>query len=451
MATPLVSAEQLKIVSIRLEADRYNKPLFLSGDGKSGIVVEVNIYEDLSKGYLTGGIIIQDDLDIYRVADLVGTERIVVEFESPDRSSGVITKTFIIEEITDNIKTNDQSSFLSMALIEDIKFYNDLIRFSKAYTGTGEDIISAIAKDKLGREVVIESKVSSFQQAFRYIVPFQDPLSAINTVLSKMTTESGLPFFFYSSVIDNKFYLTDLETIIKEESFNKDRPFVFDQFNTVQSDIESQAVNITNLNLGLLENTLEIALDGGMGSQYNSINATTGSPFKFHIDMGDWFARLTEAELFPREQNFIAFDKKFIADPSQFDNKTITDYNTKIVTRVTSQPYNDTNSFSQEAYPAAEIYTMIRKSAISHLMRNIYSINMPGLLFSVNNIKTCVGHQVRMNVKRNNTDIKTNTTIDEKRSGDFVILAKRHCFDVVGERHTVALNLSKLASRSIQE
>ncbi len=214
MATPLVSAEQLKIVSIRLEADRYNQPLFLAGNGRSGVVVEVNIYEDLSKGFLTGGIVIQDDLDIYRVADLVGTERIVVEFETPDRSSGLITKTFIIEEITDNIKTNDQSSFLSMALIEDIKFYNDLIRFSKAYTGTGEDIISAIAKDKLGREVVIESKVSSFQQAFRYIVPFQDPLSAIYTVLSKMTTETGLPFFFYSSVVDNKFYLTDLQTII---------------------------------------------------------------------------------------------------------------------------------------------------------------------------------------------------------------------------------------------
>ena len=450
MATPLVSAEQLKIVSIRLEADRYNQPLFLAGNGRSGVVVEVNIYEDLSKGFLTGGIVIQDDLDIYRVADLVGTERIVVEFETPDRSSGLITKTFIIEEITDNIKTNDQSSFLSMALIEDIKFYNDLIRFSKAYTGTGEEIISAIAKDKLGREVVIESKVSSFQQAFRYIVPFQDPLSAIYTVLSKMTTETGLPFFFYSSVVDNKFYLTDLQTIIQEKSFNEVMPFVYDQFNTAKSDIESQAVNITNLDLGLLENTLEIALDGGMGSQYNSVNATTGSPFKFHIDMGDWFARLTEAELFPKEQNFIAFDKKFIADPLQFDNKSITDYNTKIVTRVTSQPYNDTNGFSQEAYPAAEIYTMIRKSVISHLMKNIYSINMPGLLFGFS-IKTCVGHQVRMNVKRNNTDINTNTTIDEKRSGDFVILSKRHCFDIVGERHTVALNLSKLASRSIQE
>jgi len=450
MATPLVSAEQLKIVSIRLEADRYNQPLFLAGNGRSGVVVEVNIYEDLSKGFLTGGIVIQDDLDIYRVADLVGTERIVVEFETPDRSSGLITKTFIIEEITDNIKTNDQSSFLSMALIEDIKFYNDLIRFSKAYTGTGEEIISAIAKDKLGREVVIESKVSSFQQAFRYIVPFQDPLSAIYTVLSKMTTETGLPFFFYSSVVDNKFYLTDLQTIIQEKSFNEVMPFVYDQFNTAKSDIESQAVNITNLDLGLLENTLEIALDGGMGSQYNSVNATTGSPFKFHIDMADWFARLTEAELFPKEQNFIAFDKKFIADPLQFDNKSITDYNTKIVTRVTSQPYNDTNGFSQEAYPAAEINTMIRKSVISHLMKNIYSINMPGLLFGFS-IKTCVGHQVRMNVKRNNTDINTNTTIDEKRSGDFVILSKRHCFDIVGERHTVALNLSKLASRSIQE
>lgn len=54
----IVSAEQLKILSITLDAERFNRSLFLAVGKGDGIVVEVNIYEDLSKGYLTGNMII---------------------------------------------------------------------------------------------------------------------------------------------------------------------------------------------------------------------------------------------------------------------------------------------------------------------------------------------------------------------------------------------------------
>ena len=94
-----------------------------------------------------------------------------------------------------------------------------------------------------------------------------------------MTTESGMPFFFYSSIIDNKFYLTDLETILKTESFNVNRPFVYDQSNTIRDDLESQIVNIAAIKSTLSENTHEIAQNGAIGSNYESVNATTGHNF----------------------------------------------------------------------------------------------------------------------------------------------------------------------------
>ena len=95
----IVSAEQLRIINIRLDSERFNRPLFISNAGESsGIVIEANIYEDLSKPFLTGDIIIQDDQDIYRLADISGTERIIIDFESPDQSGAVITINFIISE-----------------------------------------------------------------------------------------------------------------------------------------------------------------------------------------------------------------------------------------------------------------------------------------------------------------------------------------------------------------
>jgi len=445
----IVSAEQLKLISIRIESERFSEPLIISRNSGSGIVVEMNIYENLANGFLSGNIILQDDQDIYRVADINGTERIVLDFVTPDQSSNIITKTFVVEEITDSVKSNDYSSMVSLSLVEDIKFYNDLNKFSKAYTGTGEQIIENIVKDKLGRELIIESKVKSVQNTFRYIVPYQDPLTAIKTVLSKMSTDNGYPFFFYSSIVDDNFYLTDLETIINTQSFNHMKPFVYDQENVNKNDIESQATNITHFESGLLENTLNLALEGGMGSQYESINATTGNHIQYHQDMNRHFSKLIKEELLPKDQNFIAFDSKFISDPKKIDQSKITDFNSKIHTRVVTNPYDDANGFDQESYEGSETLKLTKRSVFAHLLKNKYNINVPGLLFSTSNIAACVGHQISMEVYKNDITYAVGGKIDEKRSGRFIIMAKRHCLDVAGGRHNVSLDLCKLAGRSI--
>jgi len=445
----IVSAEQLKIISITMDSERFSEPLIFSNASDSGIVIEFNIYENLTLGYLTGDIILQDDQDIYTQADINGTERIRLEFVVPDQTTNSIIKTFVVEEITDSIKSNDYSSIVSLSLVEDIKFYNDLNKFSKAYTGTGEQIIKNIVKDKLGRELIIESKKESAQASFRYIVPYQDPLTAIKTILSKMSTDNGYPFFFYSSIVDDNFYLTDLETIINTQSFNHMKPFIYDQENVNKNDIESQATNITHFESGLAENTLNLALEGGMGSQYESINATTGKNIQYHQDMNRNFSNLVEAELFPKDQNFIAFDNKFIADPKGTDQSKITDFNSKIHTRVVTNPYDDANGFDQESNEGNETFKLTKRSVIAHLLKNKYNINVPGILFSINNIKTCVGHQISMTIYKNDISHVVGGRIDDKRSGRFVILAKRHCLDVAGGKHNVSLDLCKLASRSI--
>ena len=452
MAEPITSAEQLRIISIRIESERFNKPLLISSGGTStGIVIEANIYEDLSKPFLTGNIILQDDQDIYRLADISGTEKVIIDFVTPDNSSDVITVKFIINEVTDSIKYNDFASVLVLSLIEDIKYFNDIQKFSKAYTGTGEDIIKAIVKDKINREVVIESKKLSAQKTFRYIVPYQNPFAAIKTILRKISTENGFPFFFYSSIIDDKLYLTDLETIIGQEPFNRDRPFVYDQSNTIKNDLESQATNITSYEASVLDDTLHLATYGGMGSKYESVNATTGNPFETHIDMNQHFKDLVGAELFPKSQNIINIDLDFIADPSGVNTNTIVEYDSKIVSRVMSEPYLDANGFDHEASTGQETLYIIKDNITHHLLKNMYSVNAHGLLFSVANITTCVGHLLRMNIYRNDmgTDTASGKAIDEKRSGDFVIMAKRHCFDVAGEKHNVAIQLSRIAQPRI--
>ena len=227
------------------------------------------------------------------------------------------------------------------------------------------------------------------------------------------------------------------------------KPFVYDQENVNKNDIESQATNITHLESGLLENTLNLALEGGMGSQYESINATTGKNIQYHQDMNKHFSKLIEAESLPKDQNFIAFDSKFISDPKKIDQSKITDFNSRIHTRVVTNPYDDANGFDEERFEGSETLKLTKRSVFAHLLKNKYNINVPGLLFSTSNISACVGHQISMEVYKNDITYAVGGKIDEKRSGRFIIMSKRHCLDVAGGRHNVSLDLCKLAGRSI--
>ena len=70
---PITSSEQLDLIGITMDSERFNKPLSIAG-----IVAEINVYEDLSKGYLTADMVLQDDQDFYRMVDIVGTEKVTL-------------------------------------------------------------------------------------------------------------------------------------------------------------------------------------------------------------------------------------------------------------------------------------------------------------------------------------------------------------------------------------
>ena len=101
MAQAVHSAEKVDIISIELNSDRFNKPLLLLGTkkGAASIVAEVNVYESITTPYLTGDMVLVDDHDIYRLADIQGTERVKIEFALATKESQVIELNFVILDI----------------------------------------------------------------------------------------------------------------------------------------------------------------------------------------------------------------------------------------------------------------------------------------------------------------------------------------------------------------
>lgn len=449
MAQAVHSAEKVDIISIELNSDRFNKPLLLLGTekGAASIVAEINIFESIKTPYLTGNMVLIDDHDIYRLADIQGTERIKIVFALPTNESQIIELNFVLLDVEGQMKNNDTTSTLIVNMIEDIGYYNELQQISKSYQGKGENILSNILKDNLNRNLINRSLVNSHQKPFRYIAPFISPLDAAKNVLSNMTTDLGMPYFLYSSIFSKDYNLVDLETILskKTEAFNKGMPFKFSQITSSTSDIETQATSITAMSNSNLENTLKLAKRGAVGSDYNHINLTSGKIYPTHLNVDEQIRSFISNEVIDDNFKSVLIDNKFVADPEGIDERSISDFNTKnkISLGTHTYPNSEYNAFKQPEFDQFATLLETRKSILNMLMKNIYEIYVPGLLFSAKNSKTSVGNKIEIEILTNDDQGK----IDDKRSGDFIILTKRHIFNVPDGLHNVSMGISRLTNR----
>ena len=93
--------------------------------------------------------------------------------------------------------------------------------------------------------------------------------------------------------------------------------------------------------------------------------------------------------------------------------------------------------------------TIIKNYFLQLMQKNIYNIFVPGLVFLLN-AKMTVGTQIAIEVFKNSPEprpgLGKDMLIDEKRSGNYVILAKRHIFDIVEETHNVSLEVSRISN-----
>jgi hypothetical protein len=458
MVNQITTSEQVKIIKIEMSSDTIlqrfnNKPLILAGEtGAHPIVAELSIYENITYPFLTGSMVMQDDHDLYRLVDLNGTEKITVEYQIADKSLPSIVKSFYIANLVSSTKTNDYTSILAFNLIEDIGYFDLVQPISRYYDGKGEDIIRDMINDALSKQVDLSLAKDSFQSAFRYIVPYVSAFTAAKTILEKMSTSMGLPYFLFATLGSDNITLTDLETILSEPPSNKGAPFTYSQGQTQLTDLKSQALSIHTYEGYNLEDTLKLAQNGAIGSRYININASTGEIVNTHIDMNAYIQILIDNGILNENtKSLLTNNGAFIVDPSGNNLNRLSDFDSKVVSDIGSTVYPNSglNSFNGEERKEYNQLKNVKNYMLQLLQKNIYKIFVPGLVFMLNN-KMTVGTQIAIEILKNSPEpqpgMGKDKLIDEKRSGNYIILAKRHIFDIVEEKHNVSLEISRISN-----
>lgn len=431
--------QQYKILSATIEADRFDGTVIEIANQ----IVEINLYENLEKAYLTGSLMIVDDAGLLDGISFRGSEKITLVLASVDNKfEPILEKTFNLTKIERSKKTNDRTEVHLITMIEEHVFLSGLKRISRAYTSELENIITQIITSDLKKSVDLSYLTPSFQGVRKVNIPYLSPLSACEFLRDRITTPNGSPFFLYSSIHDDNLRLGSLDNMLSQSAFNEKQPFVYsssiaNEANSLRED--ERSFIIESYKSVAMEDTLAMIEEGAITATFNNLNANTGRTSSNKYSVRNYLSSLTKEEILKSENEQTVFDGSQV-----LDDKPVDTFESRTFHQVTSfGTYGSFLGYNDVVNNQDHVLKLRNRAMRNFLYRNMMNIIVPGtaLIYS----KVSVGDIIRCNfiTSRMNTSIENSEELlDKDKSGDYVIYATRHIFK--DSRHFVSLNISKI-------
>ena len=212
MALP---TQEYEFVKIEFSADRSFKPSADPGVNQVNpidlrkLTQELNIFEDVMKGYITAKLVIIDDAAIFsEVMEMQGTEKLKIEVRGMEGNEGsVIVLNMKVVSILSQVKTQDRSSVFVINAISDHGYRDSLSKVSRSYTGQLEDTAESILESYLKVSVKKDSKYfpsgeKSIQGDVKVLIPYISPLECTEWLMERAAGKEGSPYFAWASVWD---------------------------------------------------------------------------------------------------------------------------------------------------------------------------------------------------------------------------------------------------------
>lgn len=207
--------------------------LFTKGD-----IIDINakftkfeIYEDIHSPFLIGAIDIFDADTMIETGSILGEDE-YIEFEftitgSNNLANRKMSGKLYIYKIEDERQENNRSDIFRLRLVSESFFLNTKARNRKFYEATQSDIVSEIAEEQLGREMVRIDKTELEQ---RYIFPNWHPIACITSMSynSRSVAYKGEPDYVFYEDLEG-FHYVSMSYMIDEKN-GKVLPFVGDDW-----------------------------------------------------------------------------------------------------------------------------------------------------------------------------------------------------------------------------
>jgi hypothetical protein len=404
----------------------------------SGIVVEINLFEDIFSTSFTGNIILVDTLNIIEKLPILGQEYIELKCSTPQvnpTKETIIEKRFILHSIVarENISSGAQSYSLDIATEDSIR--NLKTRVSKSYTDSIDNIVLDVLKNQLGSSQDLNIGPTS---GIRKIVsPNVHPYTLINMLKKEAVADMGLNlpphFLFFEN--KNGLNFISLEslymkgTVAKLHAGDKDG----DEF-TSQSAYHKDDTKIAQSNKRILShsfganNDLTVNIVGGMlGSNLITHDIYNKSYKTYNYDYFRDFDKHERVEGNPKP----IYNQQIISDT---DLGSFANSNVKV--HPTCGLVNDKQHYGDGDLRASrpQDWILDRQAKICELHNGgIINISMNGQTHMT------VGDIVHINIPITGEDHDKDEV--ESTSGNYLISKLRHSISPQQKQHEIHMQL----------
>jgi hypothetical protein len=437
-------------------------------------VLELLIYENMDRHFLTGEITVTDNDGLFSDIQFQGTERITIGLSTTDKNSTpmVLNKNFIAYQIKKQVKDEGgKASYFVISLIDEHGFLGQVTKISKSYNGSLERIVKSICQSELGRQVDIsytgaqtpDDEFSS-QQDITCIIPNMTPNQALEWLCKRLTTENGTPYYLFAtlnlpSILDgnsnsevqedinegNIIKLANLDFMLQQKPFSNNS-YIYNPTSTTrntENPIQDSFV-VREVEYGSSANTLKLLKLGAFSSDYANTNLSTGEITSVKYNLGDQLNNMSKQNIIENEngasQN--VYDGELI-----LLTKKIEEFNAVKYHSITSTgTYGNLKSYHDET-DESKFRMKVSSASIKNLLnKNNITIVIDGSTLMLGN--ACIGDKLDLAItsdNMSNTDVDSPTGMrDSRHSGEYLIYAVKHHF--FGTSHSATCKLVSLES-----
>lgn len=411
----------------------------------AALIDEFIIYEHIEKPYLTMLLQFLDQANIIQLVDFQGGEKLTLKFQQIEEieRGNEIQKEFLIDRIESVVKADERNEVVMVHCTEYHMFESSVQNISKVYTGAPSIMIQKIISSYLSKQVVIDGNDSIGDM--QVIIPNLHPIEASMWLRESTLTNSGLPFFLYSTLGVQNLILRDFEKMLSQPVSNIKSPYIFAPSLTNSSGV-AKFYSIEEFKYEGTEDLHKLIRKGLVGAQYSFIDVNSGVPESLHFDIENLFTTLTAQNLLGGENSRYNYGPEY-----EVKDQKIASYNSKVITRIgTSAAFRGDYSQNFRSYQdesnGGDYNKRVNSKALKgFLAKTPLIIKVKGREFISGNNNFTLGKAIRIIFLDNDTTGDTGyAKKDLKKSGDYIIIGAKHVFN--GIKATTELTCGKIAS-----
>ena len=401
-------------------------------------ILEINLYEDITKPYITGTLLVLDDFGYLNNIRPRGTERLYLEISTQERES-TIARTFVIDGVQQINYDNERRRILTLSICDEMVYFSALKKVEKSYTDAPWVILMKIMREYLGVDCLpVFGDERSSDKAIKVIIPGLSPLQSIEWLRDRCTTSVGLPMYCYAKPYFSKPFLTDLHQILDNNVVNIGKDFTMSRTGAAadpqnQFDGDNIGTQIMDANFVNLQDNMKQILNGAISGTHTMIDTSNALRRETVFSMRDLIRNIYNKQIpLGRFQS--------IFDPLVEDDRWLSSQVDQIHS---SGTYVDEYGYYDSIDNGDNYRRMACRAINSSMQRNVINIVIPGEYCMSS--RSGVGDRFNLRfINSSQGGVQFRDRYDKVLSGEYIALQMKHVFNTSGS-HGIHAKLTKLS------